>query len=105
MRASFIRVPLAALGAVPAEEIGGGLVATRVPGENPAAPWCFAICRRCPAPALRARIRARWLAAQGLDFPEAHNWATAQTDGSLAGAPIARRIPAAGADRRRANRG
>ncbi len=83
MRTSFVRVPLAALCAVPVEEVGGGLVATRVPGENPAAPVVLLDLSPLPRTGFKGADTARWLAAQGLEFPEAHNWATAQPDGSL----------------------
>ncbi len=83
MRASFVRVPLAASGAVTVEEIGGGLVATRVPGENPAAPVVLRDLSPLPRAGFKGAETARWLAAQGLQFPGAHNWATAQPDGAL----------------------
>ncbi len=83
MRASFVRVPLAVLSAVPVEEVGGGLVVTRVPGENPAAPVVLCDLSPLPRTGFKGADTARWLAAQGLRFPEAHNCATAQEDGSL----------------------
>jgi sarcosine oxidase subunit gamma len=83
MRASFVRVPLAALSAIPAEGIGGGLVATRVPGENPTAPVVLCDLSPLPRTGFKGADTPRWLAAQGLSFPEAHNWVTAQEDGSL----------------------
>jgi sarcosine oxidase, subunit gamma len=84
MRASFVRAPLAALSAFPAQETGGGLVATRVPGENPAAPVVLCDLSPLPRTGFKGADTARWLAAQGLVFPDTHNWASAQADGSLA---------------------
>jgi sarcosine oxidase subunit gamma len=83
MRTSFVRAPLAELSAIPAAEIGGGLVAVRVPGENPAAPVVLCDLSPLPRAGFKGADTPRWLAAQGLSFPEAHNWVTAQEDGSL----------------------
>ncbi len=82
MRQSFVRVPLAALGAV-AEPVGGCLTVLSVPGEDPAAPVVLTDL----SPSLRTGFKGAdtpaWLSAQGLVLPEMPNRTVKQADGSL----------------------
>lgn len=82
MRASFVRATLAALHAEMAP-LGGGLAASRIPGESPSAPVVMRDLSPLPRIGFKGADTPKWLATQGLTLPDTHNRATAQADSSL----------------------
>ena len=82
MRSSFVRAALSALKAEMAP-LGGGLTASRIPGESPAAPVVLRDLSPLPRTGFKGADTPKWLATQGVSFSDAHNRAYAQPDGSL----------------------
>lgn len=82
MRLSFVRVPLTALGAVPAP-VGDALATLSVPGENLAAPVVLTDLSPFPRTGFKGADTPGWLGAQGLVLPDVPNRATVQDDGSV----------------------
>lgn len=79
MRASFVRFPLAALGAVP---LAGGAVLV-VPGENTAAPVVLTDLSPFARTGFKGADTPDWLTRQGLSIPEVPNRAVVQADGAV----------------------
>lgn len=82
MRVSFVRAPLAALGAE-ASVRGQALAVLHVPGENPAAPVVLTDLSPLARTGFKGADSAAWLARQELTVPALPNQAVAQADGSL----------------------
>lgn len=82
MRASFVRVPLAALDARP-EPVGAALAVLNVPGENVAAPVVLTDLSPFARTGFKGADTPDWLARQGLLLPETPNRAVVQSDGSV----------------------
>ncbi|CCG08929.1 sarcosine oxidase subunit gamma [Pararhodospirillum photometricum] len=82
MRVSFVSAPLAALGAQP-EPVGEALVVLAVPGEDPNAAVTLTDCSPFARTGFKGADTPAWLAAQGVDLPEAPNQARRQADGAL----------------------
>ncbi|HLO77247.1 MAG TPA: hypothetical protein VK196_12405 [Magnetospirillum sp.] len=82
MRASFVRTPLAALGAQPSPA-GQALAVLRVPGENTAAPVVLTDLSPFARTGFKGADTPDWLVRQGLAIPEIPNRAVTQADGSL----------------------
>jgi sarcosine oxidase subunit gamma len=82
MRASFVRTPLAALGARP-DTAGQALAVLRVPGENTAAPVVLTDLSPFARTGFKGADTPDWLTRQGLDIPAAPNRAVTQADGSV----------------------
>lgn len=82
MRASFVRATLSGLKAETAP-LGGGMIATRIPGESPGAPVVLRDLSPLRRTGFKGADTAKWLAAQGLAFGAAHNRAYPQPDKSL----------------------
>lgn len=82
MRASFVRVPLAALGAQP-DAVGAALAVRRIPGENIAAPVVLTDLSPFARTGFKGADTPGWLARQGLILPDVPNRAVVQADGSV----------------------
>lgn len=82
MRASFVRFPLAALGAQPVPA-GAALAVLRVPGENPAAAVVLTDLSPFARTGFKGADTPDWLVRQGLAIPDTPNRAAVQVDGSL----------------------
>ncbi|MGE5516782.1 MAG: sarcosine oxidase [Bacteroidota bacterium] len=82
MRASFVRAPLAALGAQ-ATPAGQALAVLRVPGENPAAAVVLTDLSPFARTGFKGADTPDWLGRHGLAIPAQPNQAVVQADGSL----------------------
>jgi sarcosine oxidase subunit gamma len=83
MRVSFVRATLTALHAEMAP-LGGGLTASRIPGESPSAPVVLRDLSPLPRIGFKGKGTADWLGGQGLTLPTEPNRTAVQAEDSLA---------------------